>query len=94
MGFITDNLHLILTALFAVLGAFGGAMTIYGKIITALKESTDVGVAIDAAIKEIDKADDDKIWEKAEIEKIRKKFQLIKKELKEAKTAWLKVFNK
>jgi hypothetical protein len=65
---------IIITALLTLLAAVGGVGIWIKKLITAIKESTDVGTALDMAIKTVDDAIRDNIMEVAEIEAIKQKF--------------------
>jgi hypothetical protein len=94
MKFDPNLIAIIITALLTLLAAFGGVGVWIKKLITAIKESTDVGVALDTAIKTIDDAIADNIMEVGELETIKQKFNQVKAELETAKIAWKDLFDK
>lgn len=89
-----DLLATILTAFLALLAAFGGAHKYVKKFFNAIKETTDVGNALNVVALSIDLALKDNIVEKGEVEEITAKFEAIKIEIDQAKTAWNELFKK
>ena len=87
-------LALIITAILTLLAAFGGVRIWVGKLIKAVKESTDVGVALDVAIKTVDDAIKDNLMEVTEIKLIEAKFKQVRSEMEAAREAWQDLFNK
>lgn len=83
----------ILNAIILIGGIFGVGVYIK-KLITALRESAQVGAALDKAAETIEAAYEDKVFDKEEIEAIKVAFDRVKKELQEAKTAWHELFKR
>jgi hypothetical protein len=93
-----DVLSIILTALLTILGILGPIVKILSiylkKIFTAIKETSDVGIAMSEAIKTIDNMIADNVIDRGEIETAKAKFAQIKIELEAAKAAWSDLFHK
>jgi len=85
----TNNgtLAMIITALIAILSMIGGLWAKIRKVLNAVKEVSDVGLAINAAITTIENAAIDKVTTPEEIEDIKVKFEDVKAQLREASDA-------
>lgn len=88
-----ETIGMIITAILGMLGIlFGGTgLVIFRAILKALKESTEVGVALDMLVDTVKKADEDAVWEGAEIAAIKTVAERVKEEAIQAKKAWEKV---
>ena len=85
---------IILTALLAVLSAFGVVRVYFGKFFKAVKESADVGLAISNAAVLIESILQDNVVTADEIKEAKKKFKNVESEIKQAKKAWEDLFKK
>jgi len=90
----SNLIAVIITAILAILGAFGAAKLTFTKFIKAVKESTDVGLAVNNASAYIEKALSDNVATAEEVEEAKKLLKLIKTEIDQAKEAWNNLFSK
>ena len=84
----------IASSILAALGVFGGAMLYVGKLIKVFKESTDIGVALNNASVMLREALEDDALSESEIQKLKDQMKIVRKEIDEAKDAWLKLVKK
>lgn len=89
----SGTLGAIITAILGLLGIlFGGSGLIFWRsILNALKQSTEVGTALDLLMKTVQDADSDGVWEGGEIDSIKRTSEEFKKQLNEARDAWKNV---
>lgn len=89
----SGTLGAIITAILGLLGIlFGGSGLIFWRsLLKALKESSEVGVALDVLFKTVQDADEDGVWESGEIDAIKRTGQEMKKQAGEARDAWKNV---
>lgn len=88
-----ETIGMIITAILGMLGIlFGGTgLVIIRAVFKALKESTEVGVALDMLVATVQKADADSVWDGGEIASIKAMAEKVKEEAVQAKKAWEKV---
>ena len=89
----SGNIGMILSAIWGLLGIIAGgkALLVIRSIVKALSESTDVANALDGAMKAVEAAEKDGVWESGEVEQIKAAGENFKLQLQEAKNAWSNV---